>query len=135
MYHILAVISAVLWAIQAFMIKYSRASPIMAFVIMNIVAAISSLVIYVISKPQWPSVESVSFLVLAGILGPVVGTLLYLYALALTKNTSVVIALSFTSPLFAVIIGYLFYKEILTLRQMAGTLCIIIGIILISTHH
>lgn len=102
---------------------------------MGIPAILAGIPIYVMTKPQWPSVQNASLVVLAGVLGSVIGTLLYLYALSVTKHTSVVIALSFTSPLFAAIIGYIFYKEVLTIRQMLGTMCIIVGIILISSHR
>lgn len=134
MYHILALIAAILWSIQAFFVKYSNATPVMASIIMGIVALVLSSVLYLFMKPQWPSPDSTIKLVLAGI-SVTVGTLLYFYALSMTKNTSVVVAISFTSPLFAAIIGYLFYKEMLTFRQMIGSFCIIIGIILISSHR
>lgn len=61
----------------------------------------------------------------------VVSILIYLYALQ-KDETSIVVPLFQTVPVFAFVLGYLFLGETLTQRQLVGSALVVIGGILLS---
>ncbi|KYO66146.1 EamA family transporter [Thermovenabulum gondwanense] len=68
------------------------------------------------------------FIVLEGILASFLGHFAYFYALK-EGNVSLVVPLSATYPLFALLFGILFLKESLALNKIVGALIVILGII------
>jgi hypothetical protein len=68
-----------------------------------------------------------------GLFSGFIGNMLYLYVLK-DHNTSIISALIYSSPVFTLIISYLFLKEKLNIYGLLGVITIIIGVILVSLN-
>lgn len=69
-----------------------------------------------------------------GLFSGFIGNMLYLYVLK-DHNTSIISALIYSSPVFTLIISYLFLKEKLNMYGLLGVITIIIGVILVSLNE
>jgi uncharacterized membrane protein len=74
--------------------------------------------------------SDIILLIIAGGIS-IVWIILYLYAIEI-ENISVVIPWFLTIPIFGYILGYIFLGEILTWKQIIGSLIIVFGLILIT---
>lgn len=68
----------------------------------------------------------------AGIFCTFIPGYLYVYCLDKSDNTAIVCAIVGISPLFTLIISYLYLNEKITLASIMGILLIVIGIVIIS---
>jgi drug/metabolite transporter (DMT)-like permease len=68
-----------------------------------------------------------------GLFSGFLGNVLYLQVLK-DNNTSIISALIYSSPVFTLIISYLFLKERLNMYGLLGVITIIIGVILVSQN-
>jgi drug/metabolite transporter (DMT)-like permease len=68
----------------------------------------------------------------AGIFCTFIPGYLYVYCLKETDNTPIVCAIVGISPLFTLLISYLYLKEKITLSSIIGILLIVLGIVIIS---
>ena len=68
-----------------------------------------------------------------GLFSGFLGNVLYLYVLK-DHASSIVSALIYSSPIFTLIISYLFLKERLNVYGLLGVITIIIGVILVSQN-
>jgi len=69
-----------------------------------------------------------------GLFSGFIGNMLYLYVLK-DHNTSIISALIYSSPVFTLIISYLFLKERLNIYGLLGVITIIIGVLLVSLNE
>lgn len=69
-----------------------------------------------------------------GLFSGFIGNMLYLYVLK-DHNTSIISALIYSSPVFTLIISYLFLKERLNMYGILGIITIIIGVVLVSLNE
>jgi hypothetical protein len=69
-----------------------------------------------------------------GLFSGFIGNILYLYVLK-DHNTSIISALIYSSPVFTLIISYLFLKERLNMYGLLGVITIIIGVMLVSLNE
>ena len=69
-----------------------------------------------------------------GLFSGFIGNMLYLYVLK-DHNTSIISALIYSSPVFTLIISYLFLNEKLNMYGLLGVITIIIGVILVSLNE
>jgi drug/metabolite transporter (DMT)-like permease len=124
---------AFLWALYPFLLKQiDHVDHIVQWTYMTIIAAICAIILCIVQKKNLIlKKKDLTLLLVASILGPVFGMLLYCYVIANTKEISITNALTYTSPLFAAIIGYFIFKERLSIKQYMGILGIFIGILLI----
>jgi uncharacterized membrane protein len=68
-----------------------------------------------------------------GLFSGFIGNMLYLHVLK-DHNTSIISALIYSSPVFTLIISYLFLKERLSMYGLLGVITIIIGVMLVSLN-
>ncbi len=103
---------------------------------MNIISGIIGVIICLLLKKSLIiKKNNFGIILLASILGPILGYLLFLYLINKTNNVSIVITLAFTSPLWSIIIGYLFFKERLKLKQILGVIFIVFGICIMTRFN
>ncbi len=134
--YLFALVVALLWAIYPFLLKtVQHLDHLAIWALMSFVSAIAALIAITISKTNL-SIHPKDFLtlVLASILGPIAGFLIYFYLIKNAKSVSLVITLAFTTPLFAALIGHFIFKEQLDSRKLFGILLVVIGIMLISLN-
>lgn len=128
-----AFIVAILWSIYPFFLKdLKHNDPIVIWSILLTFAALISIIICVVSGKKIIFRDREIFnIISASSIGFILAPLLYVYLLTKLKETSVVIALAFSSPLFAVLIGYYICNENMDLQKVCGIGLIIIGIIVL----
>lgn len=135
MYIIMSLVVAILWAYYPFIVRYTEMPPITIWVYSSILASIGAVIVLMVTRAKIPSLKEAPTVILASLIGPLFGTLLFIYVLSIAPSATVAITLCYTSPLFALIIGFFMYKEMITFRQLLGGICILVGIILISSHR
>ena len=131
--------AAVIWGCAPIFDKYAmqHLEPRIAIIVRNTIVFFATLPILVVSfndirlEASQLTSKLVVVLGIAGILGGVIGLLLYTKALKLMEASRVVPICS-TYPLFAMIMAWIFLGEKLTLAKLGGTLMVILGIFLIS---
>ena len=77
------------------------------------------------------NVTSWIFIALEGVCAALLGQLLYYYALK-TSESSIVVPLVATFPLFTFLIATIFLGDEVTLNKMGGIICIVLGVVLLS---
>jgi uncharacterized membrane protein len=129
----LALVVAFLWAVYPFILKYYNTvdDPIVTWAIFSITAAIVSIIIVIARKKNLLIGRKALPIIASALIGPVAAMLVFIYLVELLPKTSLVVALAFTSPLFAVAIGYMFFKERLSASQCVGALLVVLGIFLL----
>jgi len=127
-------IVAFAWGLYPFFFKFIHptTNPVVIWTINSSITALMGLVICFITKKSLilQNKNDYQFIIIAAIIGSL-GTLLYFALLIKTEKKSIVIALSFTAPLFACLLGHYFFGEILTLKQFIGIAVIVAGIMLV----
>jgi len=135
---ILALFTALAWGVGGYFEKkglhLGNLSPHMGITIRTAVALI---ILGAISFPQWKSVtqagpKALGMLVIGGgVVAGSVGMLCY-YSAIKGAPLSRVMPIAFTSPLFGALMGIIFAGEPITLKNVAGTLLTICGIIVLT---
>jgi bacterial/archaeal transporter family protein len=135
---LLALITALAWGAGSYLEKkglhQGNLSPQMGITIRTAVAFV---ILAVASFPDWKSlpeagVKPLLFLVIGGgVLAGSVGMLCF-YAAIKGAPLGKVMPIAFTSPLFGVLIGLTFGGEPLTLKNIAGMVMTVSGIVLLT---
>jgi drug/metabolite transporter (DMT)-like permease len=129
-----ALIVAFLWSLYPFILKYkcsNHIKPLVSWSIFTISAGVMALIVAVITKQNlFISSKDVIPIVAASFIGPVCGILLYIYLIQKYPVT-LVMPLAFTTPLFAVVLGALFFNEKVTFQQILGIVAIFVGVVLL----
>src|SRR5215831_16365015 len=113
----------------------SHASPMFGYAI-NVTTAFIAYTAYLMVSGQFSTVvcdgKSLWYFVVAG-LGENVGVLFVLFSLSLGQ-VSIVTPLYGTAPLFVLVLAFLFLKDVerLTGRLVLGTVCIVLGVFLLT---
>lgn len=134
----LALIVATMWALYPFLVRRADAHFMTIWVWMNgIAAVVGILVCLVCKKPlKLPGGKTTWMVLLASILGPIGGALLYFWLLKNAKHATPVIALAYTTPAIAAILGcYLFKEHRISLVQMVGIIMVCMGVVLVSLRE
>lgn len=112
---ILPLVVAILWAIYPFLFKQTSLSPIENWAIINILSGVCAIIVLIIKQQnvfKRASPRDLTFLAGASLVGPILGSLIYLYCIhRIPNSTNQIIALAFTSPLFAFIISYAIFDH------------------------
>lgn len=125
----LALFVALLWALYPFILKRAGVDPVVTWALFSIVAAVASVAVALAMKKNLLIGKKSIPIVLASLMGPVLGMLLYIYLIYKCPKTTLVVALAFTSPLFAAVLGHLAFGEKLALNHYIGILLIVVGIL------
>jgi len=140
-YILLALISALMWGIapvihKVLLVKYE---PITIMLINSFTYAICMLFIVLFNYKMFMKdvnkmkYEDAAVIVLSSIGILIVGNLIYYYVLR-EHNSSLVSALIYSSPIFTLILAYIFLKERLSMYGYLGIFSILLGIIFISQN-
>lgn len=78
--------------------------------------------------------DSWMYTILAAICIFVIGNFIYLHALKESKTPYLVVALSYTAPIFTLIISILILKHDYSLCSLLGVTLVILGVFIISFH-
>jgi len=108
-----AIFVAIVWALYPFLLRASAVDPLVVWAIMTTTAAVISVsVCCVLKKSLVVPKENLYPIIWASVLGPILGGLLYVFLLSkCPTQTTLVIAIAYMAPLFAVIFGYFIYNE------------------------
>ena len=133
---------AALWGVYPLVLKgaMTRVDPVDVWAIMSIVAALVSAAVLT-ARGSWRrlyaggsglTARDAASIVLAAVLGPVLGFWLLLRALAAPgAQTSTVMALAYTAPVVAALLGWLWWGERLGAAQAAGIACVCAGVLIL----
>ena len=136
----LALLVASIWGITPIFEKLSliKASPLTVMTIRFIFTTTVVVVISLVTGgyKELGAVDGKTFLwiILAGILGGIVGLFLYFFALK-QDLTSRIVPIAATFPLFTALYAYVFLRETITLPRLAGIVLIVVGLILINWNN
>src|SRR3989344_1803476 len=129
---IIALLSPALWAasshIDKYLIeKYFKGRGVGALIIFSSIIGVFVLPFILLFEPKPFNISFAQLiLIIFSSVISILAILIYLYALK-KDEASIVVPLFQTIPIFAFILGYLFLGEILSHRQIAGGLLIILG--------
>ena len=140
-YILLALISALMWGIapvihKVLLVKYQ---PITIMLMNSFTYAICMILIVFFNYKRFMKdmnkmkYEDVFIIVLSSIGILIIGNLIYYYVLR-EHNSSLVSALIYSSPVFTLILAYIFLKERLSMYGYLGIFSILLGIIFISLN-
>jgi transporter family protein len=133
----LALLVASIWGITPIFEKLSlvKASPL---TVMTIRFVFTTTIVVAISfvTGRYREISTVDgktllWIILAGLLGGIVGLFLYFFALK-QDLTSKIVPIAATFPLFTALYASIFLKEAITLPRLAGIVLIVIGLVLIN---
>ena len=133
----LALLVASIWGITPIFEKLSlvKASPLtvmtIRFIFTTTIVVAISLVTGKYRELSTVDGETLLWIILAGILGGIVGLFLYFFALK-QDLTSKIVPIAATFPLFTALYASIFLKEAITLPRLAGIVLIVIGLVLIN---
>lgn len=138
-----AVIASILWAVYSISVKYvdldSFTVWLITYGIIALFICVVFIVLYFYKKSQYLKavfqvpIKKIALLSVSTIFSMAIGTLFYLYAVNHSKNVSPITAIAYTSPLFVVVLAYLFLHERLSLRVLLGIIVTMTGIIVIAS--
>ena len=134
-----AIVVAVFWSISPVVYKYALGTANQSSIIFisAIIYFILALIYFVFARGN--IIKDSSKLLRKDILGWLIlanvttflGQIIYMYALDNHKS-HVITALAFTSPLFTLLLAWMFLKEQVTTKSIIGVITIVIGVILLS---
>ena len=133
----LALLVASIWGITPIFEKLSlvKASPLtvmtIRFIFTTTIVVAISLVTGKYRELSTVDGKTLLWIILAGILGGIVGLFLYFFALK-QDLTSKIVPIAATFPLFTALYASIFLKEAITLPRLAGIVLIVIGLVLIN---
>ena len=126
-------IVAFAWGLYPFFFKFiPHVNPLVIWTIVSIITTIMGLLICTIMRQSLilPTKNDYMYVIIAAVISSL-GSLFYFILLMKTDKKSLVIALAFTAPLFACLLGHYFFDDPLTLKQFIGVAVIVTGIMLI----
>jgi len=135
-----AIIVAILSALSAQLVKPVTLymDPIMIWIMVQFVTTVFAIfaVIYIYfcypnKLVQLFSFKHISRITISTCIGPVLGYFSLVYMIANSSNTGLVISLAYTVPMFAVILGYCFFKQKQNMYAIIGVSIITIGILVL----
>ena len=133
----LALLVASIWGISPIFEKLSliKASPFTVITIRFIFTTICLVIISLVTGKykDLATVDGKTFLwiILAGLLGGIVG--LFLFFVALKQDfTSRIVPIAATFPLFTVLYAFIFLREEISTSRLAGAIFIVFGLVLIN---
>jgi drug/metabolite transporter (DMT)-like permease len=138
-----AMIPSFLWGLIPIVDKYAvDQMHIMSYILITSFFYLAISMLYFILKPEKMKSEIIkldSKLLWVGILATIisfVAEVTYLHLLQSHDNlTALITALTYTSPFFTLILGYLILKEKITIQCAIGVLFIIAGAVIIAVCH
>lgn len=133
-----ALVVAVLWAFYPFLLRRASSDFMTIWVWINGVAALVGVVVCLaLGKPLLlRNTKDIGLVVGASLIAPVVGALMYIWLLKRAKNVTPVIALAFTAPAWAAIIGcYLFKEHKISAVQAVGIVMVCMGVVLVAMRE
>jgi drug/metabolite transporter (DMT)-like permease len=138
-----AILIAILWSFSSILITLidPNIHPFIIWIYVQLTSFIISIIIVVfvviVKHPkvsfQLPKLayKDVSCILLSTLIGPILAYAFFIYLLKNCQNTSMVVSLAYTVPLFSVIFGYLFLNEKINTYTVIGAFLITIGIFFI----
>lgn len=134
---LIALAAPALWAVgnyidKILIDKYFKGRGVGALVIFSGLIGIFVLPAVYLWQPSVTGlpVSQAAIAIMSGMFGVIA---IWLYLIALKQDeTSIIVPLFQTIPVFAFILGYFFLGEILTIRQAAGSILILTGAVLLS---
>lgn len=130
-----AIAVALMWAVYPFLLRKASADFMTLWVWMNAIAAVVGvLVCLATGKPlMLGNMKDVGLVVGASVLGPVLGALLYFWLLKRMDHATPLIALAYTVPVWAAIIGcYVFKEQKISMVQAVGIVMVCMGVVLVA---
>jgi len=131
---IVALLVACVWGIYPFVLKLmNHVDPMVIWFYMNVVALIISAVVCWATRKNMALTNSrdLSYILTTGIIAGI-SSFVYIYLLTRTQYaTTSIVALTFTSPLFAAVLGHYMFGENLTSQKLLGVCVIVIGIFIL----
>lgn len=133
-----ALIVAIFWGVGAHMERYvlESMSNVSLFIVFGLVYFIVAIIIYVFNYTKIHhelTMSNVPFAILTALVSSTISILIYQKALSMcsVKNVHIVTALAFTAPLFTMIVTWLYFKERMSIKSVAGVCLIISGGVLL----
>ncbi len=136
----LALLVASIWGITPIFEKLSlvKASPLtvitLRFLFTTTIVVTISLVTGKYRELSTVDGKTFLWIILAGILGGIVGLFIYFVALKQDLTTRIV-PIAATFPLFTALYASIFLREAITLPRIAGIVLIVIGLVLINWNN
>jgi drug/metabolite transporter (DMT)-like permease len=140
MHPLYAIIVAILWSLSSLFIKQVTLTmdPIIIWIYIQVITFITALIVGTYVWFKMPNlldkvghrVSNISLITISTLLGPIIAYFLLIYIIANTSNTSMVISLAYTVPLFSVIFGFLFFNQKINIYSIIGACFIIVGILI-----
>lgn len=131
--YLTSLVTAFCWGIEPFITKYAHASPVIAWTIMMLTASAVASIIFLFKHKHVSAlkVNQVAALILAGIIGPVLGYLLYTFSIVTAKTLTGVSAIAFSAPLITLLIECCIFKKRLNFKEILGALFVVSGIFIL----
>lgn len=141
----LSIIIAFFWSLSAILTKHlslNLPAPILMFASSVLYASVTATYAWFAvrknRKLHWDDVRWTRKSVIAIVLLVVFGTFLpNILFLRLIKNhdASIVTALTYVSPIFTVVLGYLLFRERVSKWSIGGILLIVVGVMMVAMHQ
>ena len=135
---------ALLWSISVIIQKYTlQYLPFLAvFIFHSIIYSICTMILFLYNKSyilyhlknNIYNTKLILFSILGVILGLFIPNLINIYLLKNNKSF-IIVALTYTTPLFSLLLAYLLLKEEISLKEIIGVLFIVLGVIIIATSR
>lgn len=132
---------ALLWAIPASSLKYLvKQTSLETVVVVDAIAYITAASMFLLWKrkevastiTKWtPKLYLISFAVISAAF---LGNVLFLY-LVKKHESYVVVVMTATYPIFALLIGYFLWREKISIYSLMGVFLIIAGLVMIAIHE
>jgi len=140
---VLPLITSFFWGISSIFDSLSLRDfpPIMTFIICGFIYFIVSFFILLVNnKKLYPYFDLVKYrnawiyAILAGLCVACVGNLIYLHALKSSLAPYLVVALSYSAPIFTLLVSVLVLKHDYSLSSILGVILVVTGVFVISFH-
>lgn len=135
----LALSVSFLWALYPLILKsVQHIDPLIIYTIMYSISTILAIGLCIIKKKPLKAfmlpTKCLLPIATAALIGTFIASLIYTRLITHAGNkVSVVIALAYTSPVIAAILGYYFFNEQLTIKSVIGIIVTVCGILLLVT--
>ncbi len=131
-----AILSALVWGSAPVLFKLGlkgEVSPLVGIFIHNLTATLFAFLFVVLLREDifnYP-LKELAFVALGGFVSGFLGLLVYYKAIKVGE-VSIVAPIAASSPLFSTLLAVAFLGENLTLSKLAGSILVIVGIVLLS---
>lgn len=134
---VLALCASFAWALYPFFLKRLKVDEMVIWMSMTLMSAVFVTMMVAIFPKHRRALISIdrktaTYLMIATLIGPVFGVLMYMKALKASQEIAPTIAIAFTSPAFAVLLGYIFYNEQLSIPNVIGIAMIVAGVFIMN---